>query len=61
MNNNDYKTKRHNMVVETERLLSIHCRLCAKARIRKIAELDYEFKGTDREITKQSFNYYNLK
>ena len=61
MNKDNYNRKRYELICEVDRLISIHCRLCAKARIRKIADLDYEFKGTEREITKQSFNYYNLK
>lgn len=61
MDRKAYTERRYELVVDVERLLSIHCRLCAMARIRKIADLDHEVKGIDREQTKQSFNYYNIK
>jgi hypothetical protein len=34
--------------------------LTAKARVRAIADLDYEYAGIDREETKKKFNYDKL-
>lgn len=56
-----YIARRTELETEVTRLRQIHCHLCARARIRKIADLDYEVKGIDREITKQKFNYYEVK
>ena len=59
--NKRYEEIRAQLVAELWSNLSIHCKLNARARIRKIADLDYEVKGIDKEETKQKFNYYDLK
>lgn len=59
--NKRYTERRAELIREMYWNLSIHCRLNARARIRKIADLEYEVKGTDREETKNSLGYYNLK
>ena len=56
-----YIARRTELEAEIVRLRQIHCHLCAKARIRKIAELDFTVKGIDKEITKQKYNYYDVK
>jgi cell division protein FtsL len=61
MNEEQYTARRAQLVKEYNHLVSSHCHLCAKARVRKIADLDYEVKGIDKEETKRSFRYYNLK
>lgn len=61
MNEEQYTARRAQLVKEYNHLVSSHCHLCAKARVRKIADLDYEVKGIDKEETKRSFGYYNLK
>ena len=61
MNEEQYAARRAQLIKEYNHLISSHCHLCAKARVRKIAELDYEVKGIDKEETKRSFRYYNLK
>ena len=52
-----YIARRTELEEEIVRLRQIHCHLCARARIRKIADLDYEVKGIDREETMRKFNY----
>lgn len=37
-----YQSRRHELAVQAMHLRSIHCPLSARARIRKIAELDLE-------------------
>lgn len=54
-----YDERRAELVADVHRQLRIHCKLNARARIRKIADLDYEHKGIDREVTKELFNYYD--
>ena len=61
MNEEQYAARRAQLIKEYNHLVSSHCHLCAKARVRKIADLDYEVKGIDKEITKQKFNYYEAK
>ena len=56
-----YTEQRAKLVKEFWFLRSTHCPLAAKARVRKIADLDYEYKGIDREITLDKFNYYKIK
>jgi hypothetical protein len=55
-----YNIRRQELIKEMENLINSHCRLCAKARIRKIADLDFEYKGIDREQTKKSLGYNKL-
>jgi hypothetical protein len=61
MTEEQYTTRRAQLVKEFWFNKSKRCYLVARARIRKIADLDYEFKGIDREVTKQKFSYNNLK
>lgn len=55
-----YKEKRAALVREFWFLKSKHCRLSAKARVRKIAELDLENKDIPIEKTLERFNYDKL-
>ena len=41
-------------------LKSKRCKLAAKARVRAIADLDYEYAGIDQEVTKEKFKYSTL-
>lgn len=61
MTYNDYYQRRLSLVNEIEWLLSLRLYLCARARIRRLAELEYNYNGSDKEITKQQYNYYSLK
>lgn len=56
-----YTELRRSLVQEFLQLRNVRCYLAAKARIRKIADLDFEYKGIDREVTKQRFNYDKIK
>lgn len=60
MNEETYIQRRKELEREFFLMRSRRCYLSAKARIRKIADLDYQFKGTDKEVTKQRYNYYNI-
>jgi hypothetical protein len=60
MNEIQYNIRRQELIKEMENLINSHCHLCAKARIRKIADLDFEYKGIDREQTKKSLGYNKL-
>lgn len=57
MTEEQYQSRRHELAVEAMYLRSIRCPLSAKARIRKIAELDLEHKGIPKETTFKNFNY----
>ena len=61
MTEEQYTAQRAKLVSEFWYLKSKRLFLSAKARIRKIADLDFEQKGIDREITKQKFNYNKIK
>lgn len=61
MTEEKYQSYRHQLTVESLELRKRRCYLSAKARIRKIAELDLEHKGIPKEETLQKFNYYNIK
>jgi len=52
-----YTQHRAKLVNEFWFLKSKRCPLSAKARVRKIASLDYEHRGVDKSVTKQKFNY----
>jgi ArsR family metal-binding transcriptional regulator len=60
MTESQYVQRRRELAIEVMELKSIRCNLAAKARIRKIAALDKEFKGVDVEVTKKNFGYYNI-
>lgn len=55
-----YYERRRELIREQHFLRSRHCNLAARARIRKIAELDSSFKGTPYDETLQRFNYDQL-
>ena len=61
MTEEQFTTQRAKLVNEFWYLKSKRLFLSAKARIRKIADLDYQYKGIDRETTKQKFCYYKIK
>ena len=61
MSEEQYNTQRSKLVNDFWFLKSKRLFLSAKARIRKIADLDFLYNGTDREETKRKFNYYNIK
>lgn len=61
MSEKQYKEYRAKLINEFWFLRSRHCPLSAKARVRKIAELDHEQKGVPKEITFDKFNYYRIK
>lgn len=52
-----YTQKRSELINEYFRMKSMHLTLCARARVRKIAKLDYEYDGTPIEETYRKFNY----
>ena len=54
-----YQEQRNQLLMEILRLRTIHCPLSAKARIRKIADLDLEHRGIPREKTLASLGYYD--
>lgn len=56
----DYAARRAKLVSDFLFLRSKGMKLSAKARIRKIADLDFEYDGTDREKTKRIFGYDQL-
>ena len=59
MNTTRYQEQRNQLLMEILRLRTIHCPLSAKARIRKIANLDLEHRGIPREKTMASLGYYD--
>jgi hypothetical protein len=61
MTEKQFTAQRAKLVNEFWFLKSKRLYLSAKARIRKIAELDFQYKGIDREVTKQKFNYNKIK
>ena len=61
MTEENYKEHRAKLVREFWFLKSKRLYLSAKARVRKIADLDFEYKGIDREITMQKFSYDKIK
>lgn len=61
MTEEKYNEQRSKLVNEFWFLKSKKLYLSAKARIRKIADLDFEQKGIDREITLDKFKYNKIK
>lgn len=53
----NYKERRVQLVSDFYFQMSHHCRMNARARIRDIARLEYEFRGTPEKETKQLFKY----
>lgn len=60
MTPHDYTARRANLVREYNFLLSKRLPRSAAARVRKIAQLDYEYDGIDPEQTKAIFRYSEL-
>lgn len=56
----DYTARRAKLVSDFNFLIRKRLKLSAKARIRMIADLDYEYAKIDKEKTKRIFNYYDL-
>lgn len=56
-----YEERRRELVIEANNLRKIRCYLSAKARIRKIAQLDLKYKGVPIEETYDKFNYYEKR
>lgn len=61
MTEEKYNEQRTKLVNEFWFLKSKKLYLSAKARIRKIADLDFEQKGINRDVTYQKFNYDKIK
>lgn len=61
MTEQNYTQRRKELINQLDFMLSKRLWLCARARIRKIADLDFEHKGIDIETTKEMFNYKRLK
>jgi hypothetical protein len=61
MNEDFYKEQRTRLANEFWFLKSKRLYLAAKARVRKIAELDFEFKGIPKEETLKKFKYDSIK
>ena len=61
MSEEQYTAQRAKLVNEFWFLKSKRLYLSARARVRKIADLDYEQCGIDRAITKEKFNYSKIK
>jgi hypothetical protein len=61
MTEQQFTAQRAKLVNEFWFLKSKRLFLSAKARIRKIADLDFQYKGIAREVTKQKFNYDKIK
>ena len=60
MTQHQYASQRAKLLKEFCFLKSQRLFLSAKARIRRIAQLDFEYDGTPIEKTKRIFNYDNL-
>ena len=60
MNTEQYNERRKELVNEYWFLKSKRLYLSAKARLRKIADLDFEQKGTPKAETLQKFNYEKI-
>ena len=56
----EYTTRRAKLISEFNFLKSMRLFRSAAARIRKIADLDYEYDNIPREKTKQLFNYKEI-
>ena len=61
MNEDYYREQRAELVKQFWFLKSKRLYLAAKARVRKIAELDFEFKGIPKEETLKKFKYDSIK
>jgi len=61
MTEEKYNEQRTKLVNEFWFLKSKKLYLSAKARIRKIADLDFEQKDINRDVTYQKFNYDKIK
>lgn len=61
MNEEYYREQRAELVKQFWFLKSKRLYLAAKARVRKIAELDFEHLGIDKNVTLQKFKYDQIK
>ena len=61
MNEEAYTERRAQLVKEFWFLKSKRLYMSAKARVRKIAELDLEYKGVPKEETLKKFKYDQIK
>ena len=61
MTQEQYTQKRYQLVREFWFLKSKRLYLSARARVRKIADLDFQYDGIPREVTLKKFHYNNLK
>ena len=61
MNEDYYREQRAELVKQFWFLKSKRLYMSAKARVRKIAELDFEFKNVPTDVTLRKFNYDNIK
>lgn len=61
MSEDYFREQRTKLVREFWFLKSKRCYLAAKARVRKIADLDFEFKGIPKEETLRKFSYDQIK
>jgi hypothetical protein len=59
--NEYFREQRAKLVREFWFLKSKRLYMSAKARVRKIADLDMEHKGIPREVTLEKFHYYSIK
>lgn len=57
----DYAIRRAKLISEFNFLMRRRMYLSAKARVRKIADLDYDYDKTPKEKTLRAFNYYDIK
>ena len=55
-----YSVRRAKLVSDYNRLLKLRLNRSAAARVRQIAQLDFEYDGTDPNKTKAIFNYDQL-
>ena len=52
-----YKSRRKELLKEYIEMKRMRLTLCARARVRKIAKLDFEYDGTPIEETYRRFGY----
>lgn len=57
MTQQQYLVRKSALEDDIIRLRMIHCNLSAKARIRKIAKLEFDFNGIPEKETLEKYNY----
>lgn len=60
MDKETYRSVRSSLVTDYYRCLKLRLWLCARARVRKIAALDFEQEKIPVEVTKQLFDYNKI-